>query len=138
LGGELYGPFSRDEAGGWVILDEPELHLAQDILVPDLAGWRRERMPEIPDLAAFELAPDWICEVLSPSTAATDRADKLPIYARHGVMHAWLVDPLDKTLEILRLTQQQWLLLGTYRDEAKVRAEPFEALELELSALWAR
>jgi Uma2 family endonuclease len=138
LGGELH-PFSRSGTapGGWVILDEPELHLAQDILVPDLAGWRRERMPEMPRVAAFELAPDWICEVLSPSTAAMDRVDKLPIYGRHQVTHAWLLDPLAQTLEILRLTQQRWVLVGTHEGAAKVRAEPFEALELELSMLWA-
>jgi hypothetical protein len=83
LGAELFGPFrwGRGGPGGWIILDEPELHLAGNILVPDIAGWRRERMPELPDVAAFELAPDWICEVLSPSTEAADRADKLPIYA---------------------------------------------------------
>jgi Uma2 family endonuclease len=140
LGAELFGSYARSKSGpgGWVILFEPELHLAQDILVPDIAGWRRERMPEIPDVAAFELAPDWICEVLSPSTAAIDRADKLPIYAQHQVAHAWLVDPLAQTLEILRLTSQQWLLLATHRDTAKVRAEPFDALELDLSILWAR
>ncbi len=139
LGIELH-PFSRGRsgAGEWVILIEPELHLAQDILVPDLAGWRRERMPEMPHVAGFELAPDWICEMLSPSTATMDRADKLPIYARHQVVHAWLVDPLAKTLEVFRLTQQRWLLLDTYRDGAKVRAEPFDAIELELSMLWAR
>jgi Uma2 family endonuclease len=139
LGSELY-PFSSGPTGaaGWVILIEPELHLAQDILVPDLAGWRRERMPEMPEVAAFELAPDWVCEVLSPSTAAMDRADKLPIYARHHVMHAWLIDPLAKTLEVFKLTQQQWLLLGTHRDRAKIFAEPFETLELDLSRLWTR
>jgi Uma2 family endonuclease len=139
LGIELH-PFSRGRsgAGEWVILIEPELHLAQDILVPDLAGWRRERMAEMPHVAAFELAPDWICEVLSPSTAALDRAEKLPIYARHEVMHAWLVDPLAQTLEVLRLTSQRWLLVGAYRNHVRVRAEPFEAIELELGTLWAR
>jgi Uma2 family endonuclease len=109
----------------------------KDILVPELTGWRRERMPKIPRVAAFELAPDWICEVLSPSTAAMDRVDKLPIYGRHHVTHAWLLDPLAQTLEILRLTQQRWLLVGTHYGAAKVRAEPFETLELELSVLWA-
>jgi len=140
LGAELYGPFSRGNAGpgGWVILDEPELHLGEDILVPDIAGWRRERMPEIPDVAGFELAPDWTCEVLSPSTAALDRVEKLPIYARHQVAHAWLVDPRAQTLEVFKLTAAQWLLLGTYRDQVKVRAEPFDAIELDLSVLWAR
>src|SRR5882757_4578268 len=96
MGALLDGPFDRGQGGpgGWVILDEPELHVHGDILVPDLAGWRRERMPEIPEAAAFELAPDWVCEVLSPGTEATDRADKMPIYAREKVAHVWLVDPL--------------------------------------------
>jgi len=140
LGHELIGPFRRGIGGpgGWVILDEPELHLGRDILVPDIAGWRRERMPEVPDVAAFELAPDWICEVLSPSTEAMDRADKLPIYAEHGVSHAWLVDPTAKTLEVFKLIDQRWTLLATYRDDSKIRAEPFHAIELELGVLWER
>jgi Uma2 family endonuclease len=140
LGSELSAPFMRGIGGpgGWVILDEPELHLGEDILIPDLAGWRRERMPLIPDVTGFELAPDWICEVLSPSTRATDRADKLPIYARHQVAHAWLVDPLDQTLEVLQLAAEQWRLLATYRDNAVIRAEPFDAIELELGVLWMR
>ena len=95
-------------------------------------------MPEIPNAAAFELAPDWICEVLSPSTEATDRADKLPIYATENVGHVWLVDPIARTLEVLRLESARWSLLGTWRDDARVRAEPFDAIELELAALWAR
>ncbi len=142
LGAELDGPFDRAKGGpgGWILLDEPELHLHGDILVPDLAGWRRERMPELPDAAAFELAPDWICEVLSPSTAATDRAEKMPIYARERVGYAWLVDPIARTLEALRLDGAlgKWTLLGTWRDDAKVRVEPFETFELELAGLWAR
>jgi Uma2 family endonuclease len=140
LGAELFGPFRRGKngPGGWVILDEPELHLGRDILVPDIAAWRRERMPEIPDVTAFELAPDWICEVISPSTEATDRADKLPIYAQNRVLHAWLVDPITKTLEVFRLVTQRWTLLATYRDNDKVRAEPFDAVEIELGVLWER
>lgn len=140
LGGELHGPFHRGKGvpGGWIILDEPELHLHGDVLVPDLAGWRRERMPELPDAAAFELAPDWVCEVPSPSTAATDRAEKMPIYARKGVRHIWLVDPIVQTLEAYRLERERWSLLGTWRDDATVRVEPFEALGLELAGLWAR
>ncbi len=140
LGGELYGPFDRGKGGpgGWILLDEPELHLHGDVLVPDLAGWRRERMPELPDAAAFELAPDWVCEVLSPSTAATDRAEKLPLYARERVGHVWLVDPIARTLEGCRLEGSRWMLLGTWRDDAKVRVEPFEVFELELEGLWAR
>jgi Uma2 family endonuclease len=140
LGIELGGPFHRGRGGpgGWVILDEPELQLGPHILVPDLAGWRRERMPDMPDVARFELSPDWVCEVLSPSTHALARADKLPIYAAHGVRNAWLVEPVARTLEGYRLESGRWSLLGTYRDEAVVRAEPFDAIELELSALWVR
>jgi Uma2 family endonuclease len=140
LGGELTGPFhhGRKGPGGWLILDEPEVLFDTDILVPDMAGWRRERMPEMPFVPRFELAPDWVCEVLSPSTQAIDRADKLPIYATHGVRHAWIVEPVSRTLEIYRLQVDRWLLVGTHRDEAVVRAEPFDAIELELSALWPR
>ena len=140
LGAELDGPFDRGRGGpgGWLLLDEPELHLHGDILVPDLAGWRRERMPELPDASAFELAPDWACEVLSPSTAATDRAEKMPIYAREQVGYVWLVDPIARTLEACRLEHGRWLLLGTWRDDAKVRAEPFDAFELDLAGLWAK
>jgi Uma2 family endonuclease len=140
LGTDLGAPFHRGKGGpgGWVLLFEPELHLHGDILVPDYAGWRRERMPEVPDAAAFELSPDWVCEVLSPSTAATDRAEKMPIYARERVPHVWLVDPLARTLETYRLENGRWLMLGTWRDDARVRAEPFESHELELGALWAR
>jgi len=128
----------RGGPGGWILLDEPELHLQADVLVPDLAGWRRERMPELPDAAALDLAPDWICEVLSPSTAATDRAEKMPIYAREGVTNLWLVDPIARTLEVSRLEQGRWVLLGTWRDEARVRVEPFAAFELDLAGLWAK
>jgi Uma2 family endonuclease len=140
LGALLDGPFDRGKGGpgGWVILDEPELHLHGHVLVPDLAGWRRERMPELPDAAAFELAPDWICEVLSPSTAAADRADKMPIYAMEQVSHVWLVDPIAQTLEVLRLDGETYRLVQTSRSDAVVHVEPFAALELELASLWAR
>jgi Uma2 family endonuclease len=139
--GSVLGPFDADgpkEPGGWVILDEPELHLGPDILVPDLAGWRRTRMPELPDVAAFELAPDWVCEVISASTEAIDRTDKLPLHAAAGVAHAWLVNPVAQTLEVYKQQAGRWMLLGTFRDAALVRAEPFDAIELELAALWAR
>jgi Uma2 family endonuclease len=140
LGEELGPPFKRGRGGpgGWVILDEPELHLQGDVLVPDLAGWRRERMPEMPHTAAFALAPDWVCEVQSPSTAAIDRSDKVPIHARERVGHVWLVDPLVKTLEVLRLDGDGYRIVATWHDDAKVRAEPFGAIELELAVLWAR
>jgi Uma2 family endonuclease len=139
LGEELGPPFKRGKGGpgGWFILDEPELHLQADILVPDLAGWRIERMPAIvDDEPFFSLAPDWVCEVLSPRTAKYDRTDKLEIYARERVTWAWLVDPLQRTLEALKRADERWPLLGTWRDAARVRAEPFDAIELELAALW--
>lgn len=138
LGMDVGGAYHRGRGGpgGWWILDEPELHLGGDILVPDLAGWRRERMQAVPEAAYFELAPDWICEVLSPSTRILDRMRKLPIYAGQGVGHAWLVDPESKTLEVFRNHKGQWLLLGTYAEGAEVRAEPFEELLLTLGDLW--
>ena len=139
LGQELGPPFNRGRGGpgGWILLDEPELHLGEHIVVPDLGGWRRERLPAVPNAPYFTLSPDWVCEVLSPSTARMDRTDKLTVYAEHRVGHTWLVDPLQRTLEVLRLEGDKWLIVGAFRDEAKVRAEPFEALELELGILWA-
>ncbi len=139
LGFELGGPFhrGRDGPGGWWILVEPELHFDADVLVPDLAGWRRSRLEALPATPYLTLAPDWICEVLSPSTECLDRAKKLGIYARAGVAHAWLVNPLLQTLEVLALQAARWVLLGTYEGGAHVRAEPFDAIELELGALWA-
>lgn len=136
LGATLGAPFHRSGPGGWVILDEPELHLRNDVLVPDLAGWRRTRMPRVPAVLYLTLAPDWICEVLSASTETLDRGKKLPIYAREGFAHAWLVDPLAHTLEVLRLEEGRWTLLGKHDGDAGVRAAPFEAIELELGALW--
>jgi Uma2 family endonuclease len=140
IGGELYAPFDRGRGGpgGWIILDEPELHVLGHVLVPDLAGWRRSRMHEMPDAKAFELAPDWTCEVLSPSTAKVDRVDKLPIYAQAGVAHVWLVDPALQTLEALWLESGGYRLVGTWHGSAKARVEPFDAIELELGALWSR
>jgi Uma2 family endonuclease len=140
LGMDLGGPFDRAKGGpgGWILLDEPELHLHGDVVVPDLAGWLRTRMPELPDTSAFELAPDWVCEVLSPSTAAVDRAEKMPIYARERVPHAWLVDPVAKTLEAFALEGERWILLGTWRDDAHIRVAPFAEVELELAGLWAK
>lgn len=138
LGGDLSGPFhlGRGGPGGWRLLDEPELHLDDDVLVPDLAGWRRERLPQLADEAAFTLCPDWVCEVLSPATARMDRIEKMPIYASAGVQHLWLIDPVWKSLEVFRLADGCWLLLGMHRDDERVRAEPFEAVELELTPLW--
>jgi len=140
LGEELGPPFKRGRGGpgGWILLDEPELHLGSDVLVPDLAGWRRERMPGVDTKEPyFTLAPDWICEVVSPSTAALDRVRKLPIYARAGVRNAWLVDPLARTLEVLRLDAGRWAIVSVHSEDDHVRAEPFDAVELELGILWA-
>lgn len=140
LGSCLGRPFDEGDGGpgGWWILDEPELHFPSgDVLVPDLAGWRVGRMPELPKTAFFELTPDWVCEVLSPSTEAEDRADKMPIYAEAGVEHAWLVDPILKTLEVHRRAGERWLVIATYKGDARVRAEPFDAIELELASLWS-
>lgn len=138
LGSELSVRFDRGSGGpeAWIILLGPELHFAEDVLVPDWAGWRRERMPRPPRTAAFTLAPDWVLEVLSPSTAALDRGAKLPVYAREGVRHVWFVDPEARTLEVLRLEGTRYTLLVTHTGLARVRAEPFEAIELELGFLW--
>ncbi len=140
LGSFLDGSFDRGVGGpgGWIILFEPELHLGGDALIPDVAGWRRERMPELPDVAAFELAPDWICEVLSPSTEAHDRAAKMPAYAREGVSWAWLVNPETQTVEVYRLRDRAWMLHETLRGDAVEAIPPFEAVPLELGLLWAR
>lgn len=139
LGVLLGGPFGfgRGGPGGWILLDEPELHFGDDILVPDLAAWRRDRLPAVPDEPYFTLVPDWVCEVLSPGTTRTDRADKLRIYAREGVSHTWLVDPRQRTLEVFRLEGGRWLLLGVHRDDAVLPVEPFAAVDLELGLLWA-
>jgi Uma2 family endonuclease len=140
LGMDLGTPFDRGRGGpgGWCILDEPELHLHDDILVPDLAGWRRNRLPAIPDRAALTLAPDWVCEVLSPATEAFDRGRKLAVYAREGVSHVWLVNPTNETLEVLVLTAERWTLVATHVGTVAVRAEPFAAIELDLSGLWSQ
>ena len=138
LGGALRGPFDRGRGGpgGWRILDEPELHLGPDVIVPDLAGWRRERLPQLPETAYVAVAPDWVCEVLSPSTASIDRVKKLRSYAREGVPHAWLVDPLARTVEILRLENGRWSIIGMHAGLETIQAEPFEALDLDLSLLF--
>lgn len=132
----------RGPPDGWVILDEPELHLGPandvDILVPDLAGWRKTRLPSRPATAFISLAPDWICEVLSPGTEVRDRTLKLQIYAREGVSHLWFVSVETRHIEVYRLDHETrlWTLLGTAHGDARVRFAPFEEVELELSRLW--
>ncbi|NOY90516.1 MAG: Uma2 family endonuclease [Deltaproteobacteria bacterium] len=142
LTSQLEGRFGDDESpdgpGGWVILFEPELHLGADILVPDIAAWRRERMPELPDAAYLELPPDFCGEILSPSTARFDRSKKLPLYAAQGVGHVWLVDPAPKTLEVLALDGATYRLLSAHGGADVVSAPPFESAELRLAPLWSR
>ena len=135
---ELRAPFDRGRGGpgGWILMIEPELHVGPDIVVPDIAGWRRERMPVVTNAPYFTIVPDWICEVLSKSTEKDDRSRKLAIYAREGVSHAWLVNPRLRTLEVLQLRDGKWVMLGVYRDDQRVRAEPFDVIELELAVLW--
>lgn len=138
LGVKLGAPFQYGDGGpgGWWIMDEPELHLGPDVLVPDLAGWRQERMPVRPETAAFTIVPDWICEMLSPSTAAVDRVKKMAIYLRERVRHLWYIDPVARTLEVFERGDGNWVLLSTHADDARVRAPPFEAVELDLLVLW--
>jgi Uma2 family endonuclease len=126
----------RRGPGDWWIAHEPELHLGPDIVVPDLAGWRRERVVAHDDFAAYDIAPDWICEVISPSTGRHDRVRKLPLYAREGVPYAWLVDPALQTLEVFRRQGSGWILAASFGGDDLVRAEPFEELELNLADLW--
>jgi Uma2 family endonuclease len=138
VGGALSGPFHRGRGGpgGWIILDEPELHLDPHVLVPDLAGWRRERMRVLPDTAWFALAPDWVCEVLSPSTAILDRTRKQDIYREQGVAWLWFVDPAARTLEVLNGTEHGWIVAGTFGGEGEVRVPPFDAVAIDIGALW--
>lgn len=144
LGVDLSPPsnFGRGGPGGpggcWIIA-ELETHFIRDteVAAPDLAGWRRERMSQAPDSYRFEVVPDWVCEILSPSTARKDRFVKLPIYAKYGVAHAWLVDPEAYTLEACELQEGFWLRIAALQDDAPVRLAPFDAIEFSLADLWA-
>ena len=127
----------RNGPGGWWIIDEPECHLPMhDICVPDIAGRRRETMPEIPQDQRFTTAPDWICEVISPSTTNLDRTEKLPSYAQCGVEYLWLIDPLAKVAEILQLSDDNFLLLGTHCGDKQFCAPPFDAIIIDMADLW--
>ena len=137
--GFVLGPpfqFGNGGPGGWQILDQPELHFEDEIVVPDLGGWRIERLPIITDDAYFTVSPDWVCEVLSPSTRVHDRSEKLPIYVRAGVRHVWFVDARQRTLEVMRLHEEKWLIVDIHRGDVQVRAEPFDAIEIDLAVLW--
>jgi Uma2 family endonuclease len=138
LAGRLDDPFEDgvDGPGGWYFAFEPELHFGDDVLVPDLAGWRRERMGEYPDTPAFDLAPDWICEILSPGTRRFDLTEKRAVYGEQGVAHLWLLDPQAETLEAFGLRDGAWVLLGAVGEGDEVRLPPFDAIGFPLSALW--
>jgi Uma2 family endonuclease len=138
LGYQVMGAFQFGSGGpgGWIFIDEPELHLGPHIVVPDIAGWRRERLPTLPDTAYLETPPDWLCDVLSPSTQRIDRTEKLAIYAEYGVKHCWYVDPIARTLEVFELTGSKWLIAATFKDAAPVTAPPFEAHTFALDVLW--
>ncbi len=138
IGIELGNPFQRGRGGpgGWLFLDEPELHLGPHVIVPDIAAWRRERLPALPETAFITTTPDWVCEVLSPSTRRVDRTDKLAIYAEFGIRHAWYVDPDARTLEVLALTTGKWLVEATFKDADPVSAPPFAEHTFPLNALW--
>ena len=123
--------------GGWWIVNEPELHFSEDVLVPDIAGWRRERMPTFPLVPYFTLAPDWVCEVVSPSTGRIDRSRKMRIYGRESVAHLWLVDPLLRTIEVYRRNDGGlWIVDGVRAGDERVRVAPFEEVELPLARFW--
>lgn len=142
IGFDLVGPFDRGHGsggpGGWWIQPEPELQLGEDVVVPDLGGWRREHVPVLPDVAAMTTAPDWVCEILSPKTAAWDRATKMPRYVEAGVRHPWLVDPIARTLEVYAAHDSRWVVLGVHANDEHVRAAPFDAVALDLAPWWDR
>jgi Uma2 family endonuclease len=135
---EIKSPFQKGRGGpgGWIILYEPEICLGENILVPDLAGWKKERLSKPPEENYTTIVPDWICEVLSPGTVRIDRIRKMPIYAEFGVRHIWLIDPIAKTFEVYRLEAGRWMLLSTHGENDRVRAEPFQEIEIALEYLW--
>lgn len=138
LGSELAGPFQKGFGGpgGWIFMVEPELHFGSHVAVPDIAGWRRENLKVLPQTAWIETPPDWICEVISPSTEKYDRGEKRVIYAEAGVKHLWLLDPRSRVLEVFSLSAEGWLLVETLSEPANVSARPFDAISFPLSVLW--
>ncbi len=141
LGSELVGPFHKGKGGpgGWWIIHEPEIHFLHDIAVavPDLAGWRREHMPKLPTGHRVEVVPDWICEVLSPSTVSRDREVKLPLYAQYGVQYTWVIDPATRILEVYQLDAGAWIEIGRFTGTDQVAVPPFEAISIDLKGCWA-
>jgi Uma2 family endonuclease len=140
LGSFIGKPFDDDDGlggpGGWWIFLEVDVQLSEhDIVRPDLSGWRRERLAD-PDERPFTTAPDWACEILSPSTARRDRVTKRHLYAKHGIRHYWLLDPDTRTLEALELRDGVWIEVGVYDDTATVRLPPFTEVELPIGRLF--
>lgn len=139
LGADLGAPFGRGRGGpgGWFILDEPELHFDDDVVVPDLAGWRVERLPaDARKQAFFTIVPDWIAEIASPKTTQRDRLVKVPLYAARGVTHLWLIEPVDARIESYQLVDARWSWIGTWADERDAHIPPFDAVPMDLVALW--
>jgi Uma2 family endonuclease len=139
LGHKIGAPYDFGEgggSGGWIFLQEPEIQLDEDTMVPDLAGWKKERFPPEEDHNWISVAPDWVCEVLSPKTLRTDKIKKMPIYAQCGVGHIWLVDPIAMTLDAFRSESGRWFLSASFCENDKVRAEPFQEVEFDLGDLW--
>jgi Putative restriction endonuclease len=140
LGMRIGPPFRFGEGGpgGWWIIGKPEIHfvLETEIAVPDIAGWRQTRMPKIPESHVFDVTPDWICEIFSPSTKSYDQEVKMPLYARYGVSHVWLVDPKDHTLEAFALENEEWGAIGAFKDNDAVCVAPFDAITIQLADLW--
>ncbi|MFT7578037.1 MAG: Uma2 family endonuclease [Alphaproteobacteria bacterium] len=140
LGVEIGGPFQKGRGGpgGWIILDEPEIQVNGHVIVPDIAGWRQQRMPMLPTTASFQIGPDWVCEFLSPSTQRYDKGDKRAIYAEIGVEHLWYVDPVARVLEVFTRREQDWFASSTFFDEDPVSAPPFDAITFSLGELWPK
>ncbi len=139
LSTDIAGAFQRGRGGpgGWWILIEPDVSFGpHDIVAPDLVGWRRARVPAFPEEQPIAIRPDWICEVLSPRTASRDRTAKSDLYLRSAVPHYWLADPEARTLEVFELEEGRWLRLGAWGDGDRARVPPFDAIELEVGALF--
>ena len=138
LGSELAGPFQKGIGGpgGWIFMTEPELHLGPHVVVPDIAGWRRTRMPAMPETTFVEVTPDWVCELLSPGTEKLDRGPKRRIYMSYKIGHLWHLDPVAKLLEVFELRDGQWVLFESFSDGDLVKAPPFEAVAFPITSLW--
>jgi len=139
LGGELAPLYQFGRGGGpggWIILIEPEIGFGEHILVPDLAGWKVERYPEEEPHNWISVSPDWVCEIISPSTEIHDRDEKMSIYAEHGVPYVWLINPIIRSLEAYRLVSEGWFRFAMFNGNKIARVEPFQESELDLEGLW--